>query len=728
MPGKVVINIEGQDNVSAKLASIRKEFDTLSTSKGWQSVIQGVGMGLGLAAFHAVETGIRDVVNAIPDLIGKGEAFAETVHTIQEATGASAEQASRLAGTFTFLGINADSMTLKLGVLAKYILAHGDAMQAAGIATEDAAGKTLNMATIIDNARHVLSQYADGADKTAQAVKLFGRAGLEMIEYLNLTDRQVSMLNDEMDRLGITMDEQGVAKAKGLSREFNLFGLSVQGVANKLLNDVAPALMSTVDQLAGWVAANGQNIANFAAEVANFVLGMISALTGASFSTVTFSDKFAALGTVVSGTGNAIDTATGSTKANTTAIDNHIKSLDADLAKLKALEAEEDKKFARDMAQIGAKLGLELAAMDASEKAHRIDEQRASLADHMASAVTGGDPKQIASVAQQQADLETSIKDEARRTQIAGVQAYVDAISKGETDAVDKKKWAEAEKKNVTVLQSQIAAAQAKGDLVAVSDLTVQLQSVQTAVVKAETDARNVAREADLAKQKAQLEDLKSAASSAGSAIGGAISGGALKGGLAITAMGESAQPILAKLSTAASSTTPGVGIAGSFEAARLAGMKFGKDIKDMMANVAGIINAAVGPGGAFGMLSQTMVELDWLTHPTFTLKGILGPDLYNFVKMLNPSLPDQVPGNRAIGGPVGANNPYIVGEHGPELFIPGSSGSIVPNGGIGGGPVTFTGNIILNGGQGTEAAAREFMIHIKRELGRQGMSFSGGV
>jgi hypothetical protein len=42
--------------------------------------------------------------------------------------------------------------------------------------------------------------------------------------------------------------------------------------------------------------------------------------------------------------------------------------------------------------------------------------------------------------------------------------------------------------------------------------------------------------------------------------------------------------------------------------------------------------------------------------------------------------------GFRAEGGPVGAGSAYMVGEKGPELFVPGSSGSIVPNGAMGGG------------------------------------------
>lgn len=42
--------------------------------------------------------------------------------------------------------------------------------------------------------------------------------------------------------------------------------------------------------------------------------------------------------------------------------------------------------------------------------------------------------------------------------------------------------------------------------------------------------------------------------------------------------------------------------------------------------------------------------------------------------------------GGRAAGGPVTAGGAYIVGEQGPELFVPGRSGRIVPNGaGVGG-------------------------------------------
>ena len=50
------------------------------------------------------------------------------------------------------------------------------------------------------------------------------------------------------------------------------------------------------------------------------------------------------------------------------------------------------------------------------------------------------------------------------------------------------------------------------------------------------------------------------------------------------------------------------------------------------------------------------------------------------------------IPG-KAAGGPVQSGQPYIVGEKGPELFMPNSAGTIVPNdklsGGAGGGSIT---------------------------------------
>ena len=65
----------------------------------------------------------------------------------------------------------------------------------------------------------------------------------------------------------------------------------------------------------------------------------------------------------------------------------------------------------------------------------------------------------------------------------------------------------------------------------------------------------------------------------------------------------------------------------------------------------------------------------------------------------------------KASGGPVSGNSPYIVGENGPELFVPRSSGQIVPNGSMGG-STQVTYNI-----QATDAASFRTMLAREPEL-----------
>jgi hypothetical protein len=96
--------------------------------------------------------------------------------------------------------------------------------------------------------------------------------------------------------------------------------------------------------------------------------------------------------------------------------------------------------------------------------------------------------------------------------------------------------------------------------------------------------------------------------------------------------------------------------------------------------------------GNAQGTLSQGQGIVGTLLGSVASIfnpfSGLTGPgDRYGgmspekFIKMGGPTAPPPV---RALGGPVGAGQPYLVGERGPELFIPGAQGNIVPNNAMG--------------------------------------------
>jgi hypothetical protein len=68
-----------------------------------------------------------------------------------------------------------------------------------------------------------------------------------------------------------------------------------------------------------------------------------------------------------------------------------------------------------------------------------------------------------------------------------------------------------------------------------------------------------------------------------------------------------------------------------------------------------------------------------------------------------------RISGARALGGPVNGGSSYLVGERGPELFTPLSSGNITPNSAMGGNTITVN----VNGGDpnAVVAALRTYMF-----------------
>lgn len=89
----------------------------------------------------------------------------------------------------------------------------------------------------------------------------------------------------------------------------------------------------------------------------------------------------------------------------------------------------------------------------------------------------------------------------------------------------------------------------------------------------------------------------------------------------------------------------------------------------------------------------------DWTTQQLISAGYVSGFDLSVTTQGAAQGLgygPGGMPPGRASGGGVDAGSPYVVGERGPELFVPQSSGSIVPNGASGGVTIA-SGAIVIN-------------------------------
>ena len=73
-----------------------------------------------------------------------------------------------------------------------------------------------------------------------------------------------------------------------------------------------------------------------------------------------------------------------------------------------------------------------------------------------------------------------------------------------------------------------------------------------------------------------------------------------------------------------------------------------------------------------------------------------------------------SAPAGRAVGGPVSAGRPYIVGENGPELFVPSAGGQVVPNGRMGGGATV---NQTINISTGVAQTVRAEVLNLMPQI-----------
>lgn len=81
---------------------------------------------------------------------------------------------------------------------------------------------------------------------------------------------------------------------------------------------------------------------------------------------------------------------------------------------------------------------------------------------------------------------------------------------------------------------------------------------------------------------------------------------------------------------------------------------------------------------------------------------------------LISKGLGSYFGGGHAGGGPVDPSNFYMVGEQGPELFVPSSAGTIVPNGSFGGG----SGDVHVNiDARGSDAASTAKLIAMGAQL-----------
>ncbi len=190
--------------------------------------------------------------------------FAKMIQT----TGVSVESLSLLKPVVEQSGSTLAGLETGLKKLATAMVdaASGSKSQAQafgnlGIAVRDTAGQLRPTEEVLLDLAEVFQNMPDGAEKSALAVKLLGKNGLELIPFLNQGRDGVTRLKDEFRGLGLEVSGSTSQAAEKFNDTLDTVKQALGGIAMKIVASALPALQNLADALVSVVRHSDQIIA-----------------------------------------------------------------------------------------------------------------------------------------------------------------------------------------------------------------------------------------------------------------------------------------------------------------------------------------------------------------------------------------------------------------------------------------------------------------------------------
>lgn len=173
---------------------------------------------------------------------------ADNMNDMSQMTGVSVErlsqfdQAARMSGG-SIEGVGSALVKLNRGLVDGKAQ---EALQGIGISATDAAGKLKPTDQILLEVAQKFAAMPDGAEKSALAMRLFGKAGADMIPMLNMGDDAIKQLAVTMTGDFAKSSDNFNDKMEKLNTKFQQLGLEVGGALMPHLEAIADGLLGLI--------------------------------------------------------------------------------------------------------------------------------------------------------------------------------------------------------------------------------------------------------------------------------------------------------------------------------------------------------------------------------------------------------------------------------------------------------------------------------------------------
>jgi hypothetical protein len=240
-------------NLSADSAQFSSGLKNAEGSLGKFGGVIGKAVGV-VAAFGAAAAAAAAVVVAqMRNVANSADEMAKSAQKV----GLMTEELSALKYTAGLAGVGFDSLQTSLVRLTRAMseVAKGadndaaKAFKALGVEVQNADGSLKSSAQVMQEVSDKFATFKDGAEKTALAVAIFGRAGADMIPLLNQGGEAIRKSNDEAKEFGVTISAGLGSASERLNDNLSRLGSAFQGIWIAIGERLIPIFADWSDKL-----------------------------------------------------------------------------------------------------------------------------------------------------------------------------------------------------------------------------------------------------------------------------------------------------------------------------------------------------------------------------------------------------------------------------------------------------------------------------------------------
>jgi hypothetical protein len=222
---------EALEAIEAKLGAVQKAFSTLGE----------------VAIAGAAGEWIAEQIKSI------GE-YGDSVEHAAEQTGIATDRIQELAYVGGTAGVSAQQMTNSMGLLSRQLAAAqggskeaAQAFQLVGISLDQIKNESVDQ--VLSQIAESFSQHADGANKAALAMQLFGRSGRELIPVLDQGSAGFDALAQHAMAAGAVIDADTIEAMSQLGTHISELTQDADALGHQFGGALAPALDAVVQAI-----------------------------------------------------------------------------------------------------------------------------------------------------------------------------------------------------------------------------------------------------------------------------------------------------------------------------------------------------------------------------------------------------------------------------------------------------------------------------------------------